>query len=104
GGGEDALADRRQDEQGAGAGGDQPDHPGGERARPPGRLARRVGRAQPMATATQVVVRVTPSMMPMDSVTRLPMASRVVPSTTAMKSYGPVTASSAASVARVPLT
>lgn len=38
------------------------------------------------ATATQVVVRVTPSMMPMPSVTSRPIESMVGPSTTAMKS------------------
>ena len=37
-------------------------------------------------TATQVVVRVTPSITPMESVTRLPIASSDWPSTTAMKS------------------
>src|SRR5262245_46853356 len=37
---------------------------------------------QPMDTATQVVVLVTPSMTPTDSVTRLPIASRELPSTT----------------------
>src|SRR5438034_1741740 len=45
------------------------------------------------ATARQVVVRVTPSIAPISSVTRRPTASSVGPSTTAMKSNGPVTAS-----------
>src|SRR5262245_44951342 len=35
--------------------------------------------AQPIDTATQVVVRVTPSITPTDSVTRLPIASRELP-------------------------
>src|SRR5262249_46549743 len=54
-------------------------------ASPPVRLP-----AQPMDTATHVVVRVTPSMVPMPSVTSRPMASRLGPSTMAMKSNGPV--------------
>ena len=37
-------------------------------------------------TATQAVVRVTPSIVPTSSVTRRPIASRLGPSTTAMKS------------------
>ena len=41
---------------------------------------------QPRAIATQVVVRVTPSMLPMSSVTSVPIASRLGPVTTAMKS------------------
>src|SRR6185369_8240312 len=57
-------------------------------------------RHQATVTATQVVVRVTPSMIPMESVTRLPIASSDWPSTMAMKSKGPVTASMADTVAR----
>src|SRR5437867_4058431 len=49
--------------------------------------------SQPTVTATHVVVRVTPSIAPIPSVTRRPSASSVEPSMTAMKSYGPVTAS-----------
>src|SRR5206468_4685277 len=54
------------------------------------------------ATARQVVVRVTPSIEPISSVTRRPTASSVGPSTTAMKSNGPVTASRLATVESVP--
>src|SRR5688500_20098241 len=69
-----------------------------EDTRAPGLAARRNWArrlVQPIDTATQVVVRVTPSTTPMDSVTRLPIASREAPSTTAMKAYGPVPASQA---------
>src|SRR3989441_3458668 len=58
---------------------------------------------QPIATARHVVVRVTPSIEPISSVTRRPMASSVVPSTTAMKSNGPVTASRLTTVDGPPL-
>src|SRR3989449_1008577 len=57
---------------------------------------------QPIATARHVVVRVPPSIEPISSVTRRPTASRVGPSTTAMKSKGPVTASRLTTVESLP--
>src|SRR5205807_599537 len=57
---------------------------------------------QPIATARHVVVRVTPSIDPISSVTSRPTASSVGPSTTAMKSNGPVTASRLATVESLP--